>query len=144
LGNPAHYLIADFQDECGMIVFPADAQETIFQRFKSNLPDGLFEAVAFAVDSLLNSTRKIGIEDKALRGKTQAFSFGFFMNTGWRDIPSKAHFDDDSVCLGIAGITYEFLCVVASELLRIFGQPVVLLRRGVSNVPDVLRLTKKT
>ena len=50
----------------------------------------------------------------------------------------------DSVCLGVAGIAYEFLCVVASEFLRIFDQPVALLRRGVSNVPDVIRLTKKT
>ena len=91
-----------------------------------------------------NFTRKIGIEDRRLKEETQAFSFGFFMNREWRDALTRKHFDDDSVCLGVAGIAYEFLCVVASEFLRIFDQPVALLRRGVSNVPDVLRLMKKT
>ena len=145
LGNPAHYLISDFEDEWkgGIIIFSAEAQETIFQRFKSNLPDGLFEAAAFAMDGLLNFTREIGIADNMLIGETQAFSFGLCMNTEWLDALTKRHFDYDSVCLGIAGIAYEYLCVVTSEFLRIFDQPVALLRRGASNVPDVIRLTKK-
>ena len=66
------------------------------------------------------------------------------MNREWRDVLTRKVFNDDSVCLGIAGIAYEFLCVVASEFLRIFDQPVALLRRGASNVPDVLRLMKTT
>ena len=144
-GNAAHYTISDFQNELrGMIIFPSEAQDTIFHRFSNNLPSGLFEAAAFSMNGLLDFTRKIGIEDQTLRSEVQAFSFGLFMNTKWRDTLTRNHFDDSSVCLGIAGITYEFLCVVASEFLRIFDQPVALLRRGVSNVPDVLRLTKKT
>ena len=145
LGNPAHYLISDFQDEWmgGAIIFPAAAQETIFHRFSNNLPDGLFEAVAFAMDGLLHITRKIGIEDQALKGETQAFSFGFFMNREWCEPVTKAHFGEDSVCLGIAGITYEFLYVVGSEFLRIFDQTSALTLKALWNVPDVLRLAKK-
>ena len=145
-GNPTHYLISDFEDEWkgGMIIFPAAAQETILHRFGNNLPDGLFEAATFAMGGLLYLTRKIGIEDRALKGEAQAFSFGLFMNREWRDALTRKVFNDDSVCLGVAGIAYEFLCVVASEFLRIFDQPVALLRRGASNVPDVLRLTKTT
>ena len=146
LGNPTHYLISDFQDEWrgGTIIFPASAKEAIFERFKSNLPDAFFESVAFAMNGLLNFTREIGTADNMLIGETQAFSFGLCMNTEWQDVLTKRHFDDDSVCLGVAGIAYEFLCVTASEFLRIFDQPVALLRRGASNVPDVLRLMKTT
>ena len=145
-GNPVHHLISDFQDEWkgGIIIFPAATKETILHRFGNNLPDGVFEAVALAIDGLLGFAREIGIEDKLLIGETQAFSFGHCMNTEWQDVLTKRHFDDDSVCLGVAGIAYEFLCVTASEFLRIFDQPVALLRRGASNVPDVVRLTKKT
>lgn len=144
-GNPVHHLISDFQDEwAGMIIFPSEAQDTIFHRFSNNLPDGLFEAALFAMNALLNFTREIGTADNMLIGETQAFSFGLCMNTEWQDVLTKRHFDDDSVCLGVAGIAYEFLCVTSSEFLRIFDQPVALLRRGASNVPDVLRLMKTT
>lgn len=144
-GNPVHHLISDFQDEWpGVIIFPSEAQDTIFHRFSNNLPDGLFEAAAFAMNGLLNFTREVGIADNMLIEETQALSFGLCMNIEWQDVLTRKVFDDDSVCLGIAGIAYEFLCVVASEFLRIFDQPVALLRRGASNVPDVLRLMKTT
>ena len=58
--------------------------------------------------------------------ETQAFTFGFFMNREWRDPITKAHFDEDSVCLGVAGIAYEFLYVIGSEFLSIFDQPCAL------------------
>ena len=146
LGNPTHYLISDFEDKWkgGMIIFPASAKKAILERFKETLPDSLFESVAFVMNGLLHTTRRIGIEDGALRGETQAFSFGFFLNVEWRDTTTETPFDDDSICLETAGIAYEFLCVVTSEFLRIFDQPVALLRRGASNVPDVLRLMKTT
>jgi hypothetical protein len=146
MGNITHDTISDFKDEWkgGSIIFPASAKEAIFERFKETLLDSLFESVAIVMNSLLYFTGKIGIEDHALVSETQAFNFGFFMNRDWRDPITRTRFNEDSVCLGIAGIAYEFLCVVAAELLRIFDQPVALLRRGVSNVPDVLRLTKKT
>ena len=144
-GNPVHHLISDFQDEwAGMIIFPSEAQDTIFHRFSNNLPDELFEATAFAMNGLLNFTREIGIADNMLIGETQAFSFGLCMNTEWLDALSRKHFDNSSVCLGVAGIAYEFLCVVASEFLRIFDQPSALTLKALWNVPDVIRLTKKT
>ena len=131
-GNPTQYLISDFQDEWmgGAIIFPAAAQETILHRFGNNLPDSLFEAAAFVMNGLLTITQKSGIEDGALKGEAQAFSFGFSMNTEWQDTRNKRNFDDGSVCLRVAGIANEFLCVTASEFLRIFDQPVALLRRG--------------
>ena len=110
-GNPTHYLISDFEDgrKGGMTIFPVAAKETILHRFSDNLPDGLFEAVAFAMDGLLHITRKIGIEDRALKGETQAFSFGFFMNREWYGPITKAHFGEDSLCLGIAGVAMSSL-----------------------------------
>jgi hypothetical protein len=145
-GNTTQYTIADFKDEWkgGTFIFPASAKEAIFERFKESLPDSLFESVTFVMKSLLYFTGEIGIEDQALVGETQAFNFGFCMNREWRDPITWTRFDEDSVCLGIVGIAYEFLCAVTSEFLRTFDQPVALLRRGTSNVPDVLRLTKET
>ena len=116
-GNPTHYTISDFQDRWkgGMIIFPASAKEAFFERFKETLPDSLFESVAFVMNSLLYFTGKIGIEDQALVDETPAFTFGFFMNREWRDPITQTRFDEDSVCLGIAGIAYEFLYVVGSD-----------------------------
>ena len=145
-GNPTHYLISDFEDgqKGGLTILPVAAKETILHRFSDNLPDGLFEAVAFAMDGLLHITRKIGIEDRALKGETQAFSFGFFMNREWYEPITKAHFGEDSLCLGIAGVSYEFLGLITAEFLRIFDQPSALTLKAFWNVPDVIRLTKKT
>ena len=145
-GNPTHFLISDFQEEYhgGTILFPVAAKETILHRFSNNLPDDLFEAAAFAMDGLLHFTRKIGFEDQELKGEAQAFSFGFFMNTQWQDTLTRKYFGDGSVCLGIAGVGLEFLHVITSEFLRIFDQPSALTLKALWNVPDVIRLTKKT
>ena len=60
LGNPTHYLISDFGDESkgGMIIFPVAAQETILQRFGSNLPDAFFEAATSVMGGFFTSPER--------------------------------------------------------------------------------------
>ena len=88
-----------------MIIFPVAAQETIFHRFGNNLPDAFSEAAAFAMNGLLNFTREIGIADNMLIGGDSGIQFRSLHEHRMAGRVTKAHFDDDSVCLGVAGIS---------------------------------------
>jgi hypothetical protein len=108
----------------GIIVFPNTAKEIIAQRFHQTFPDSLYDFIFHVIDSLILTVSKYNRRRLTFLtyGTTQAVSFGLPVQEGCNKD------DYECPCLDIAGVSSEFLFLLASELLTVFGQSSAILK----------------
>jgi hypothetical protein len=128
----------------GIIVFPVDAKEVIFNRFHHNFPNAFIEIVFDVIDSIRPIAAKSQIKgiNVSTPGLASAISFGLLLTRSWCDLRTKATFDEDCYCLDIAGLTFEVLCFLTAELIKVFDGKTALIHPAEGGVPWAIRLAE--
>lgn len=128
----------------GTIVFPVEAKEVIFNRFHHNFPNAFIEIVFDVIDTISPIAAKSQIKsiNVSTHGLASAISFGLLLTRSWCDFRTKATFDEDCYCLDIAGLTFEVLCFLTAELIKVFGAKTALVHSQEGGVPWAIRLTE--